>query len=239
MMRPASQRTTEAARADLAQARIDLATSRDFTELVCTPDELEALHIDAERHVNAYFQIEDPTVIRPIGLELKLQAPIGSTMLRGIIDRLELDEHGELVVTDYKTGSVPHANYEHGKLTGVHLYALLCDRVFGRRPSRIQLLYLSGPTAIVATPSEQSVSSASRKTAAVYQAVARACERNDFRPNPGRLCDWCSYREFCPAFGGDPATAVSLLGTRKPADTGTDTPGTDGRVADTLPNLIG
>jgi putative RecB family exonuclease len=46
---------------------------------------------------------------------------------------------------------------------------------------------------------------------AIWQAVHRACEREDFRPNPGPLCEWCSFKEFCPAFGGDPAAARGQL----------------------------
>jgi hypothetical protein len=34
-------------------------------------------------------------------------------------------------------------------------------------------------------------------------AIERACEREDFRPNPGRLCDWCGFKAYCPSFGGD------------------------------------
>src|SRR6185436_18227055 len=48
--------------------------------------------------------------------ELELEASIGDLRLRGIIDRLELDADGGLIVTDYKTGKVPHQNYEQGKL---------------------------------------------------------------------------------------------------------------------------
>ena len=46
-----------------------------------------------------------------------------------------------------------------------------------------------------------------RKLAAVWTAVERACEREDFRPNPSRLCDWCGFKSYCPSFGGDIALA--------------------------------
>jgi len=72
--------------------------------------------------------------------------------VRGIIDRLELDDDGEFVVTDYKTGSVPSEFWEAKSLAGVHIYALLCERMLGRRPARVQLFYLSKPEAIIATP---------------------------------------------------------------------------------------
>ena len=65
--------------------------------------------------------------------------------IRGIIDRLELDDDGELVVTDYKTGGAPGEGWEQKSMAGVHIYSLLCERMFGRRPARVQLLYLSKP----------------------------------------------------------------------------------------------
>ena len=106
--------------------------------------------------------------------------------------------------------SSPSVKYEQGRLGGVHFYAFLCERVFGRRPDRIQLLYLSEPVAIVAEPSEQSIRGLEQRTAAIWKAVEQACEREDFRPRPSGLCEWCSFREYCPAWGGDPALAREL-----------------------------
>ena len=73
--------------------------------------------------------------MNPIGLELKLEARLGDLRVRGIIDRLDLDADGELVVTDYKTGSVPGERYEGKSLAGVHIYAMLCEQMLGRRPA--------------------------------------------------------------------------------------------------------
>src|SRR5262249_28546029 len=156
-------------------------------------------------------ELEDPTTVRPIGLEIKLEADLGGVTLRGIIDRLELDADGELVITDYKTGSSPSERWEEQSLAGVHLYALLCERNFGRLPAKVQLLYLSKPEAIIARPSDGSIRSVVSKTRAVMQAVERACDRDDFRPRPSVLCEFCSFREFCPAYGGDPTSAEAVL----------------------------
>jgi putative RecB family exonuclease len=143
--------------------------------------------------------------VRAIGLELSLEAEIDGVTLRGIIDRLELDGDGELVVTDYKTGTAPMSQYERKRLSGVHLYSLLCEQLLGRRPSRVQLLYLRDPLAIITEPSDQSTRGTRRTLGAVWQAVERACQREDFRPNRSRLCDYCAFHAYCPAFGGDPA----------------------------------
>jgi putative RecB family exonuclease len=61
----------------------------------------------------------------------------------------------------------------------------------------------------VAEPSDQSIRGLQQRTAAIWTAVEKACEREDFRPHPSRLCDWCSFQAYCPAFGGDPALAAS------------------------------
>jgi len=88
----------------------------------------------------------------------------------------------------------------------------LCERMLGKRPARVQLFYLSKPEAIIATPTDQSILGVERKTSAMHSAIATACERDDFRARPGRLCDYCSFKPYCPAFGGDPIDAAELRG---------------------------
>lgn len=212
--RPPAERVPGAADACLAEA---LASMRDDPELVglgLDEDGEAAFVAEAGELLSRYFRIEDPTAIRPIGLELRLEAEVGGVRLRGVIDRLELDEDGELVVTDYKTGAVPGVRQEQARLGGVHFYALLCEEFFGQRPSRVQLLYLKEPVAIIARPSAQSTRGLRGKVAAVWRAVERACAAEDFRPRPSHLCEWCSFRTWCPAWGGDPAAvpAVPAIG---------------------------
>jgi putative RecB family exonuclease len=210
--RAPEERVLDTALADLARARLELASDPEFTELDLSPEQWEIFDAEAAELVRRYFELEDPRTVRPIGLELKLEADLGRVRLRGVIDRLELGPDGELIVTDYKTGSVPSELWEAKSLSGVHVYALLCERMLGQRPDRVQLFYLSKPEAIIATPTDQSIRGVERKTAAMYQAITTACERDDFRPHPGRLCDWCSFKPYCPAYGGDPLDAQELRG---------------------------
>jgi len=80
--------------------------------------------------------------------------------------------------------------------------------VFGRRPAAIRLMYLSSGETIEAVPSDQSTRFITTRTTAVWNAVERACQTGDFRPRPGALCESCSFRQWCPAFGGDPELAA-------------------------------
>ncbi len=212
--RPPSERTLEIALADLGLAASELAAHPEFAGLGLTDEEWDGFVVEAETLVRRYFDLEDPTRVNPIGLEIKLEAKLDKVTLRGIIDRLELDDEGELVVTDYKTGNTPSERWEQKSLAGVHLYAVLCEQNFGRRPSRVQLLYLSKPEAIVAYPTDSTVRGVEMKSGAVMDAVRRACRSDDFRPRPSALCNFCSFQEFCPSFGGDPAIAHAVLHER-------------------------
>lgn len=212
MGRPAPQRTVDNALVDLGTAVEALADDPDFTGLDLSDDEWAVFHASAAELVRKYFVLEDPTTVNAIGLELKLEAQLDGVKVRGIIDRLDLDEHGDLVVVDYKTGATPGERFEAKSLEGVHTYALLCEQVLGRRPARVQLYYLSKPQAIIATPTGQTVNGVAKRTTALWSAIAGACARDDFRPSPGRLCDFCAFKPYCPAHGGDPAEAQELRG---------------------------
>ncbi|MFM8237646.1 MAG: RecB family exonuclease, partial [Actinomycetota bacterium] len=108
MWRPAAERTREAALDDLSRARAELASDPDLTGLELTDAEWDRFHADAEALLHRYFELEDPATIRAIGLELRVHAQVApGVRMRGVIDRLELDDDGELVITDYKTGKPP------------------------------------------------------------------------------------------------------------------------------------
>jgi putative RecB family exonuclease len=201
---PAGERNLAAGLTELDEAFEELRADPDLTGLELDDEQQQVFLDEAEALVRRYFELEDPTRIHPIGLELNLELEVDGLVLRGIIDRLELDNEGNFVVTDYKTGKVPSAEQERSRLGGVHFYSFLCEQLFGARPARVQLLYLSEPVVITSTPTEQSIRGLERKVRAVWDAVERACERDDFRPKPSRLCDWCAYKAWCPAFGGDP-----------------------------------
>ena len=53
------------------------------------------------------------------------------------------------------------------------------------------------------------------KSGAVMKAVRTACARADFRPRASALCAYCSFREFCPEYGGDPAQAAPVMLARQ------------------------
>jgi putative RecB family exonuclease len=196
---------------ELDAAWDELQSDPEYVSLGLTTDQAAAFLDDGATLVRNYFRLEDPNQVRTVGTELTLDAKLGSVRLRGIIDRLDLTDEGELVVVDYKTGRAPSEAYEQSKLVGVHIYAMLCEELLGRRPVRVELLHLREPTVITAKPSDQAVRGHRQRTVAVWSAIERACRDEDFRPKTSPLCKHCHFQAFCPAFGGDPALAAPTL----------------------------
>lgn len=204
-------RTLPAAQICLETALDMMAEDEDYQSLALSAAQAEAFAVDASQMVDRYFTLEDPSHITAVGTEIMLETQLGDVLVRGIIDRLEEDENGDLVVTDYKTGRTPSAAQEQQRLGGVHFYAFLCEKVLGKRPAKVQLMYLGGnPQIITALPSEQSVRGIEKKIGAVWSAIERACADEDFRPKKSPLCNWCAFQEYCPEFGGDPNIAREL-----------------------------
>ena len=103
-------------------------------------------------------------------------------------------------------------------------------------PSAVRLLYLSDGIAITCTPSAQNTRFIEKKVEAIWTTIQRANKTDSFKPQPGRLCDWCAFQPFCPSFGGDPDEG-RRLGEALRAERRADGGGTDtlGDLVDPLP----
>lgn len=197
---PRGARTPAAAAMEVDRAWEDL---RDDEEVVGLGlDDVTAAEFveDARRLVANYFLLEDPNEAHAVGVELGVETDLDGMRLRGIIDRLDVLPDGRLIVVDYKTGRSPSERFERGSLGGVQTYALLCESMLGQAPAEVRLLYLREPLAITAVATEQTIRGQRKRATAVWTAIERACDAEDFRPNVGPLCDYCNFKASCPAF---------------------------------------
>ncbi len=148
-----------------------------------------------------YFSIEDPAQIEPLDRELDLLESLDEMTIRGILDRIDRDDDGQLIITDYKTGRAPPERYALGSFFALKIYALLIRHRLGETPKEVRLLYLNGPTLYQLSVDDQQLDAMEGQLRALWSAIERAISENRFPARPGRLCDWCSYQEICPAFG--------------------------------------
>ena len=203
---PAANRSPEAAGALIAP---------EWDRLVAAEPELAALFADeAERSawlaqakamIGRYFTLEDPTRLEPAHRELHVEAVLASGLrLRGYIDRLDIASTGEIRIVDYKTGTAPRADFEARALFQMRFYALVLWRTQGTVPRLLQLMYLGNGEIVRYAPDEADLLATERKIEALWRAIERAMVAGDWRPRPGKLCDWCAHQSVCPSFGGTP-----------------------------------
>jgi putative RecB family exonuclease len=222
---PRGSRSRPAAQASLDAAWQEQQGGEELEGLTLDEAETAAFISDARVLVDHYLELEDPDSVSAIGLELNLSTELDGVTVRGIIDRLDELDDGSLAVVDYKTGRAPRTEQSRSRLSGVQMYALMCESELGRRPSVVRLLYLRDRIVISAAPTDQTMRGTRQRALGVWSAIERACRQDDFRPNPSSLCRFCAFQAYCPSFGGDPALAASALGT--PAATAGPSPAPD------------
>jgi putative RecB family exonuclease len=211
---PAVERTAERARAlvpgeweKLLAARPELAElfpGEDPAEGAGT--RLAAWLESASALVDRWFTLEDPTRLEPAERELYVETELESGLtLRGYVDRLDVAAAtGDLRVVDYKTGKAPRPEYADEALFQRKFYALVLWRLREVVPRRLQLVYLGSGDVLTYDPTEADLRTVARKLETLWEAIRLATETGDWRPRPGRMCDWCDHQAVCPSFGGTP-----------------------------------
>jgi putative RecB family exonuclease len=203
---PAADRTVAQAHELLAPAWAGLQEAEpDLAELFGDPEELGRWLATCRDVIERYFTLEDPTRLEPAERELYVEAILDSKLLlRGFIDRLDVAPTGEIRVVDYKTSRAPREAFEAKALFQLKIYALVLWRTRGVVPTMLQLIYLGNGEILRYQPDEADLRATERKVEAIWDAIRRAQESGDWRPNPSRLCSWCSHQSRCPEFGGTP-----------------------------------
>lgn len=183
---------------------------------------------EAERLVERWFSLEDPTRLEPAERELFVETELESGLrLRGVIDRIDVAPTGEVRIVDYKTGKAPRPEYAEGALFQMKFYALVIWRLKGVVPRRLQLVYLGSGNVMTYDPVVADLERVERKLLALWEAIRLATETGEWRPRPTKLCGWCDHQAVCPEFGGTPP--VYPLSVR-PAESGQGVQGTMGPV---------
>lgn len=175
----------------------------EFDELFSTVEEERQWGVESMALLANYFSIEDPTTFDPEDRELDMLEDLDGITIRGILDRIDRDRDGALVITDYKTGKAPPERYALASFFALKIYALLIRKRLGETPKELRLLYLNGPTLYRLPVDDRQLDAMDGQLRALWTAIERAMESGRFPARPGSLCQWCSYQEICPAFEMD------------------------------------
>lgn len=198
----ASERTTDAARALVAPACAEVLTEEVRADIAMDDALQTRLLAETDAIIATYFAMEDPRDVDHEGVELRLTATVDGVPLLGILDRLDRDAEGNLVIVDYKTGSLPNRRYDAQTFANTELYAALCEAGLGERPTKIRLLYVAQGEAIERPVTEPLLRARRASAAESWQRITRYYNDGEFPATPSsNTCRFCAFREPCRANG--------------------------------------
>lgn len=191
------------------EAWTEVRGDEEYAGLFASTEEEREWGLESLTLLANYFTVEDPSRIEPMDRELDMIEDLDGIVIRGILDRIDRRSDGQLVITDYKTGKAPPERYAMPAFFALKIYALLIRRRTGETPNELRLLYLNGPTMYRLEVDDSQLDAMDRQLRALWMAIERAMESDHFPPRPGRLCDWCSFQDLCPAFADVPIAVAS------------------------------
>ena len=151
------------------------------------------------------LHLEDPRRLEPAEREVHVETLLESgLLLHGYIDRVDVAPDGAIRVVDYKTGRSPGEMFEAKALFQMKFYALVVWRTRGVIPGCCSWSTSATARCCATSPTSATCSPPSARSRPSGQAIQRAQETGDWRPNRSRLCDWCDHQAICPAWGGTP-----------------------------------
>ena len=182
------------------EAWTEVRGTEEFKDLFETAEDERAWGLESLELLANYFAVEDPRAIDPVERELDMLEDREGITIRGILDRIDREEDGRLVITDYKSGKAPPEQYSLPAFFALKIYALLIRQIMNETPKELRLLYLNGPSLYRLEIDDRQLDAMDSQLRALWAAIERAMSTGKFPTRPGKLCSWCSFQDICPAF---------------------------------------
>lgn len=151
--------------------------------------------------VNYYLQ-NQPFSDNTLEVEKEIVITLGEEEYKiwGFIDRLAYNlETGEYEVHDYKTANSLPSKERIESDRQLALYSIAVKQIFGN-DKEVKLIwhFLAYNKKIEIKKTDEEIEKVKEKTISAIKEIISAKE---FPPKKSRLCDWCEFKDICPAWG--------------------------------------
>jgi DNA helicase-2/ATP-dependent DNA helicase PcrA len=158
----------------------------------------EARRTAARDALRRFWEEQQTEPARPTAIEQEFAVNLGRERVRGRYDRVDLDEQGRVVITDYKSSDVRDpatANRRARESLQLSIYALAYEAQHGRLPDEVALHFLESGIVGRVAPTAKRLEKAAEQVAQVGEGIRDG--RFEAAPSPMR-CGFCPFREICP-----------------------------------------
>jgi ATP-dependent DNA helicase UvrD/PcrA len=144
--------------------------------------------------------------------EQEFKIAIGEAKIVGRIDRVDRIKGEHVAIVDYKTGK-PRSQDDADESLQLSIYALAARERWGYRSDRLMFCNLEDNSLVVTTRSDLQLQQARARV----EDVAARIAAGQFEAKPGFQCNFCAYRNLCPAtekrmYRADPAKRAATRG---------------------------
>ena len=157
-----------------------------------------------------YFQEHAPFRDGTIECEKKVELELDeNTKIQGFIDRLVHNlETGEYEIHDYKTANTLPSQEKMDNDRQLALYSIAIKELYGQ-DKEISLIwhYLAHNQKIKSKRTNEQLLKLKQET---KQLIKEIESTKDFPFTPSILCNWCEYKEICPAHNPDSVYQTSI-----------------------------
>ena len=166
--------------------------------------------MDREEKIRWYRHAQDvlrrhhsrfaPTYQPPVTTEQWFELDLGDAItVVGSIDHVARTPSGGIGIVDWKTNRKAKTKSQVAGSLQLAIYAMAAHDLWGHDPEWVALDFVVPGVRVTVNRSEIDVEAARRR----ILDVAAKIRAEVFEPSPSALCNWCDWRNECPAFQGE------------------------------------
>ena len=153
-----------------------------------------------KRFISEYYEHYKPfNSLKTIGLETQDLMPLSNgNQFHVRIDRLACDQEGKYYVCDYKTNNQLKAQEELDEDKQLAMYSIWVKQKYPDA-KRVKLVwyFLAHDKEMISERGDEQIEKLKLETEEIIKEI-EAC--SEFPTNISTLCDYCKYRQMCPAW---------------------------------------